>query len=88
MFMVDKQKNIEQASQDIVRSLQIYSKQILMRINRAMRQYMDTKELQMFDLAHFCEQEQLGARGESACSGLLDGGGDERGTFRTHVSEV
>jgi hypothetical protein len=60
--MVDKKKHIEQASQDIVRNLQSILPASPEEITQAMRQCMDAKQLQMFDLAHFCEQETIRAQ--------------------------
>ena len=57
--MVDKQKDIEQATQDIVRNLQCILPTSPEEITKAMRQCMDAIELRMFDLAHFCEQETI-----------------------------
>jgi hypothetical protein len=59
---MDKQRNIEQASQDIVRSLQNILPGNPEEIIRAMRRLMDPRELQMFDLGLFCEQETIRAQ--------------------------
>jgi hypothetical protein len=59
---VDKQRNIEQASQAIVRSLQSIVPGSPEEIIQAMRRFMDPRELQMFDLGLFCEQETIRAQ--------------------------
>lgn len=64
--MTDKQKQIEQASQGIVRNLRGILPTSPEEITKAMRRCMDPKQLQMFDLAHFCEQETIRAQGAKA----------------------
>jgi hypothetical protein len=60
--MADKKMRIEQESRNIVRSLQSILPASPEEITNAMRQCMDAKQLQMFDLAHFCEQETIRAQ--------------------------
>jgi len=63
---VDKQRDIEQASQSIVSHFQSLLPTSPEEIRQAMRQCMDTKELLMFDLALFCEQETIRAQQSGA----------------------
>jgi hypothetical protein len=60
--MSDKQREIEQTSEDLIGILQSVLPASSEEIHNAMRQCMDPKELQMFDLALFCEQEMIKAQ--------------------------
>jgi hypothetical protein len=60
--VADKLSKIEQASQGLLRNLQSVFPASPEKIVEAMRRCMDAKELQMYDLALFCEQEMIRAQ--------------------------
>ena len=60
--MLNKQKDIETQSAGIMRTFESLLSVSPDEIIQAMRRFMDQKELQMFDLAHFCEQETIKAQ--------------------------
>lgn len=60
--MTDKQKEIEQTSKVLIEAVQNVLPASSEELQEAMRRYMDPQELQMYDLAHFCEQETIKAQ--------------------------
>src|SRR5580698_5102932 len=72
--MKQKLEHIERTSQGVLHMLQNAVPINAEEIQKAMRQLMDGQELQMFDLALFCEQEMIRAmQGEAYFAACLIG---------------
>jgi hypothetical protein len=59
--MTDKLSDIWRSSEAIMKAVQVLLPADTEQITRALRRSMDAKELQMYDLALFCETEMLKA---------------------------
>ena len=64
--MLDKQKEIEGASADILTELQTIVSLTPNELTAAMRRFMDPQELKMFDLGVYCENEMIKAQNAGA----------------------